>query len=50
MVPNHDILTVPFDLEGNFNALLSRMLNQNEMYAGGFVARANEPLSTDGVT
>ena len=47
MVPDHDILTIPFDLEDNFNALVSRMLNQNEMYAGGFVARGNEPLSTE---
>jgi hypothetical protein len=47
VVPDHDILTIPFDLEDNFNALVSRMLNQNEMYAGGFVARGNEPLSTE---
>ena len=47
VIPDHDILTVPFNPSDNFNALVNRILSKNGKYIGGFVARAVEPRSTE---
>jgi hypothetical protein len=47
VVPDHEILTVPFNSSENFNALVNRILSKKGKYIGGFVSRANEPLSTE---